>query len=653
MNTVLIYLIKIIAIQSILYLIYMLIFHKSGRHTINRFYIILALIVGFVVPFMTLPNFQSNETFVETEKPIWHELVERTEFSTTETELIPVERLNQADFTIELIVLGISLISILFLIKLIYSHFQIIRLKKQSEEVIKNGYRIYCSNIDSPFSYFKAIFIPKSLLNMASFETIMNHELVHVRKWHSIDRVSLEIILSIFWFNPVLYLFRNRLIEIHEFQADAEVISLQQDSIAYQEILFQQINTQKAIASANYFKLNTIKTRIKMMNKNQKLSTWYYLLILPIFALMTFSFASKDRGEFIAPLKNDISDVFEYVKMPSDIYTPSIFPLKDAEGVKLTASFGKRIHPILKVERVHEGIDLKTYKGNLVLATADGIVTEAGVINEIAWGKIIRIQHGDEYETIYAHLSAVHVKKGEKVKRGEVIGKTGSTGQSTGPHLHYEVKETTKGFMDPVNFINDFDFKKSTESGVNKKIKLGKPNQKLKVVIDPGHGGKDDGIQSSILLEKDIALKVAHQLAENFSNSDEIEIILTRCNDAYITLEDRVKLTENADLFISLHIESHEDENEDMMLAIYNDQNKNAKTSQYFADILSNEFYEINQKFKIGYNNGYFVLKNSKSPAILFNMGYISNPESVEYLNSEEGITQITKELSDAINASK
>ncbi|ADR20448.1 hypothetical protein MATR_19320 [Marivirga tractuosa] len=653
MNALLIYFLKVVGIQAILYLIYNLVFHKSGRHTINRFYIIVALIFSFTIPFVTLPDFQPSDELVGTDTPIWYELGDITEYSKTNIELIPVERSNRSDFTIEVIVLGISLISILFLIKLIYSHFQIIRLKKQSEEIIENGYRIYCGEFESPFSYFNAVFVPNDLLSEPSFDTVLEHELVHLRKKHSVDRVLMEIILSIFWFNPLLYLFRNRLIEIHEFQADAEVIALKKNPIGYQEILFQQIKTQKAIASANYFKLNTIKTRIKMINKNPKLSTWYYLMILPVFALVTFSFASKDRSEFIPPLKNDISDVFDYVKMPSDNYTPSIFPLKDTEGVKLTASFGKRMHPILKVESIHEGIDLKTYQGNPVLATADGIITEAGSIHANSWGKLIRISHNGIYETVYAHLSDIKVKSGDKVKRGDIIGNAGTTGKSTGPHLHYEVKEPTNGFLNPVNFINDFDFKRNTTIDKMDNIKLGKPTGKLQVVIDPGHGGKDPGIKSSGLSENEIALNVANQVAEYFKNSNQIEIILTRNKDDFITLKDRVKKTETADLFISLHIESHEDENKDIMVAIYNDQNENANASQYFADLLSNEFYEINRKFKLGYNNGFYVLKNSKCPAILFNMGYISNPESVTYLNSEEGIRQIAQELSDAIKAAK
>ena len=197
MNVLLMYFIRVIAIQAILYLIYVLAFHKSGRHAINRSYVILALVFSFTVPFVSVPNFQATEEFAESEKAILYEFAELTKFSTTETDLVPVERLNRSDFNAELIILTMSIVSILLLMKLIYSHIQLIRLKRQSEEMLRNGYKIYCSDIDSPFSYFNAVFIPKSLLDSSSIDTIMKHELVHIRKRHSLDRVFLEIISSI------------------------------------------------------------------------------------------------------------------------------------------------------------------------------------------------------------------------------------------------------------------------------------------------------------------------------------------------------------------------------------------------------------------------------------------------------------------------
>ncbi|MGM0581926.1 MAG: peptidoglycan DD-metalloendopeptidase family protein [Bacteroidota bacterium] len=462
MNALLIYLLKVIAIQGILYLIYILVFHKSGRHAINRYYVILALVLSFLIPFISvsIPNDKFSEEVVEAETPVWYEIAELT---TSKTELIPVKNDNQADFKYEMVFIGITFISLLLLLKLIYSHFQLLRLKRKSERIIKDGLPIFCSKIDSPFSYFRYIFIPHNILESLSFDTILKHELVHVRKWHSGDRIFIELILAVFWFNPFHYLFRNRLIETHEFQADEEVISTQKDPIHYQEILYQQINSRYALATANHFKLNTIKTRIKMINKNKKLSKKYYLLILPLIALITFSFANKEKSTSVAPLKSDVSGVIEDILSSPDNFTPSIFPLKDAEGVKLTSGFGKRMHPILKVERMHEGIDLKTYKGNPVLATADGIVEEVDSVFG-GYGKLIRLEHNGIYQTAYAHLSEIKVKKGDQVKRGEIIGAAGTSGRSVEPHLHYQVKEIGEDELDPIDFIKDFDFKKSSSS---------------------------------------------------------------------------------------------------------------------------------------------------------------------------------------------
>jgi murein DD-endopeptidase MepM/ murein hydrolase activator NlpD len=97
----------------------------------------------------------------------------------------------------------------------------------------------------------------------------------------------------------------------------------------------------------------------------------------------------------------------------------------------------RRKHPISGTTRKHEGIDLVAKTGTPVETVGNGTVTFAGTNG--GYGKFIKISHGGGYETAYAHLSKINVKKGEKVKQGEVIGEVGSTGASTGPHLHYEM----------------------------------------------------------------------------------------------------------------------------------------------------------------------------------------------------------------------
>lgn len=117
------------------------------------------------------------------------------------------------------------------------------------------------------------------------------------------------------------------------------------------------------------------------------------------------------------------------------ISVPSRMPL---EGAALTSGFGMRTHPVLGGRRQHHGIDLAAPTGTPVYATADGIVGRADWYSN--YGLYISINHGGAMETRYAHLSRLAVAAGDNVKKGDLIGYVGSTGRSTGPHLHYEVR---------------------------------------------------------------------------------------------------------------------------------------------------------------------------------------------------------------------
>lgn len=104
---------------------------------------------------------------------------------------------------------------------------------------------------------------------------------------------------------------------------------------------------------------------------------------------------------------------------------------------RISSNFGNRTHPILGGTRFHAGIDLAAPTGTPIESVGDGVVTRSGWVS--GYGKYIKIKHSAGYETAYGHLSKINVSKGERVKQGEVIGAVGSTGRSTGPHLHYEL----------------------------------------------------------------------------------------------------------------------------------------------------------------------------------------------------------------------
>ncbi|QAT42586.1 murein hydrolase activator EnvC family protein [Aminipila luticellarii] len=120
-----------------------------------------------------------------------------------------------------------------------------------------------------------------------------------------------------------------------------------------------------------------------------------------------------------------------------------------APGVtKITSPFGYRIHPILKVKKLHTGVDIGAPSGTTIVAANAGTVIKAGWNN--SYGNMIMIDHGGGIVTLYAHNSSLLVKTGDVVARGQAISKSGSTGQSTGPHLHFEVR-VNGNYVDPLS----------------------------------------------------------------------------------------------------------------------------------------------------------------------------------------------------------
>ncbi len=129
------------------------------------------------------------------------------------------------------------------------------------------------------------------------------------------------------------------------------------------------------------------------------------------------------------------------------VSVPSRMPV---DGVRLSSGYGMRMHPVLGSRRAHNGVDLAGPTGAPVYATADGIIARADYWG--SYGNYIQIEHGGDFQTRYAHLSGFAVFPGDQVVKGQLIGYIGSTGRSTGPHLHYEVR--VAGYpVDPLPYM--------------------------------------------------------------------------------------------------------------------------------------------------------------------------------------------------------
>lgn len=145
--------------------------------------------------------------------------------------------------------------------------------------------------------------------------------------------------------------------------------------------------------------------------------------------------------------------VFEMARNKAEMLSciPAIIPIKESDIKQISSYFGYRTDPIYKVTKYHSGMDFAASPGTGVYAAGDGVVVKVER-NYWGYGNIITIDHGYGYKTQYAHLKSFGVKKGQKVKRGQLVGTVGSSGKATGPHLHYEVLKNNVQ-VDPIHFF--------------------------------------------------------------------------------------------------------------------------------------------------------------------------------------------------------
>lgn len=155
-------------------------------------------------------------------------------------------------------------------------------------------------------------------------------------------------------------------------------------------------------------------------------------------------------GPFTKVSTNSLENLL--LKVDHDLQTIRPIPLGyPVKAKRISSGFGRRIDPINNQSGFHDGIDLSGAMGSEIKATADGKVIERGHNSTYGW--YIKIDHGNDFMTMYAHNSKITARKGTEVKRGDVIALLGNTGRSTGPHLHYEVRHKGRP-INPAKFIN-------------------------------------------------------------------------------------------------------------------------------------------------------------------------------------------------------
>lgn len=181
--------------------------------------------------------------------------------------------------------------------------------------------------------------------------------------------------------------------------------------------------------------------RRKRLRKMAILSVFVLLLSIPSIFMITNHYTYSNENipishQEITPSAYTKEAFPKAIRSHMNVEPPEISPI--SSDYPIVSSFGRRMHPIKKVMKFHKGVDIKAPVGTSVVATSSGEVIDVKM-DETGYGNHITIQHDESFKTLYAHLSKIVVKKGEKVRKGQKIGEVGSSGSSVLPHLHYEV----------------------------------------------------------------------------------------------------------------------------------------------------------------------------------------------------------------------
>lgn len=230
---------------------------------------------------------------------------------------------------------------------------------------------------------------------------------------------------------------------------------LQQRDDNLYRVIMQADPVSDALRTPNYSKTNRYEELMDLASAKLVVNTTQKMDLLE----RQLYIQSKSFDEVLALCKKH-DEMLECI--------PAIQPVSNKDLKQTASGYGMRIDPIYKTVKFHSGMDFSANIGTPVYATGNGVVRKAGW--EGLYGNCIQIDHGFGYVTRYAHLSKMDVRVGQKVVRGETIGKVGTTGKSTGPHLHYEV--LVKGqIVNPVNYyfmdLNADDYDRMVEIAAN------------------------------------------------------------------------------------------------------------------------------------------------------------------------------------------
>ena len=304
------YIIQTIAFQVFFLLIYDVFLKKETFFNWNRFYLIATAILSIILPFIKIENFKSivpHNYIISLPEIV---IGQTTPNTNTPILLDAVVIGNSISYWQMAFYLGVTMAAFIFLFKLTKI---VVLIFKNPKTNVGKLTLVKLINSNAAFSFFRYVFLGE-FLKQEEKETILKHEIIHVKQMHSIDLLFFEILRILFWFNPLTYMYQNRITALHEFIADAEAVKHENKSKYYQNLLSQVFETKNMSFINPFFKQSLIKKRIVMLSKtkSKQIHLIKYALLIPMILGMLVYTSSDAQEKTNLEQRNVVSELNEY-----------------------------------------------------------------------------------------------------------------------------------------------------------------------------------------------------------------------------------------------------------------------------------------------------------------------------------------------------
>lgn len=303
MEAIFLYFGKVILCSGVMFLYYQLSLKDKTFHHYNRFYLLSAMLISLLLPLIKVEDFT-----IEVNNDLYLLIDKIQQFNTA-------KNIGNDHIYFRILFSALGLASLYFVGKLLYGVFRIQQLKSQFQKESFDGINFYHTNLtEAPFSYFKNLFWKDTIvLNSEIGKQILKHEMVHIEQKHSFDKIFIEVITAVFWFNPFFHLIKREINLIHEYLADKKAVK-QSDTKAFAQMLLASHFSGTQLPATSPFLSSNLKKRLKMLQKpNTKFGYARRIFALPVLFSVAFAYMvnaeNKEIKETNIAIKQAVSQI--------------------------------------------------------------------------------------------------------------------------------------------------------------------------------------------------------------------------------------------------------------------------------------------------------------------------------------------------------